>query len=155
MDYTAIGDMVNTASRIGGLTWFYREPLLNSSSVWREVRTRYPCRFVDKVEVKGCKGAVSVFTARRVNRGRGNDGEVTVPFGDAHPGLCLKKVLVPIWIVPHNYAYPQVSGFTGRIRARSACASPGFRAGVPPNNRPYEPVFRFSFVRPRGRGGRL
>jgi len=65
MNYTIIGDMVNLASRLEGLTKEYRQPLLISEGLRTRVGDKVPFRLIDSVAVKGKKQGVKIYTARR------------------------------------------------------------------------------------------
>jgi class 3 adenylate cyclase len=65
MDYSVVGDGVNLASRLEGLTKYFHEPLLVSETVRAKITTECAYRYLGRVAVKGRTRATEVWGLRR------------------------------------------------------------------------------------------
>ncbi len=76
LDYTAIGDNVNLASRLEGLCSQYGVGLVISGAVVERCGDRFRFRFIDMLRVKGKTRPVPVYTAMRLEEGRARAEEL-------------------------------------------------------------------------------
>lgn len=61
LEYTAIGDAVNLASRLESITKEYMSPIIVSQSTYDEVKHLFPARYLGEVKVKGKEIPVKIY----------------------------------------------------------------------------------------------
>ena len=75
-DYTLIGDNVNLASRLEGLTKYYGQKLVVSQAIKDACGDGFYFRILDNVRVKGKEEPVTIYTAYTLNEAETRKGEL-------------------------------------------------------------------------------
>lgn len=61
MQYTAVGDTVNTASRLQSLTKEFNSPIIISETVYEKLNNRIPAKFLDKIKLRGKEQDLKIY----------------------------------------------------------------------------------------------
>ena len=77
-DYSVIGDPVNLASRLEGVSKNYDATLVVGEDTYRDISTSFNFKLLDEVQVKGKSNKVSIYTIERENGLRNNKSNTNI-----------------------------------------------------------------------------
>jgi len=81
--WTVMGDNVNLASRLEGITKEYRRHIVIGEGTYRQVAEQFVCRDLDRIKVKGKHHPVNIYELLDVAQNRPKYESLLVPFAEA------------------------------------------------------------------------
>jgi class 3 adenylate cyclase/HAMP domain-containing protein len=62
MDYTVVGKTINISSRLERLTKVYKQPIIISENIFKNVNNSIPCRMLDHISVKNINETLRIYS---------------------------------------------------------------------------------------------
>ena len=106
MNYTAIGDGINLASRLEGLNKQYGTTILASDRIVEDARAKFDFRLLDLVAVKGKTGAIKIYELLGEKNTAGHLREKIAAYEAAFDAYVMRDFAQAIAILEQNNGDP-------------------------------------------------
>jgi adenylate cyclase len=106
MNYTAIGDGINLASRLEGLNKQYGTTILASDRIVEDVRGHFDFRLLDLVAVKGKTGAIKIYELLGEKNASGHLSQKVAAYEAAFDAYVMRDFAQAIAILERNNGDP-------------------------------------------------
>jgi adenylate cyclase len=117
MNYTAIGDCINLASRLEELNKRYGTTIIASDRIFEGARAHFDFRLLDWVAVKGKIGAIKIYELLNEKGGAAELGETVAAYEAAFDAYVARNFDKAISILEKNASDPPSAILLNRCRA--------------------------------------
>jgi adenylate cyclase len=130
MNYTAIGDAVNLASRLEGLNKQYGTTIIASDRIFQAAQAQFDFRLLDLVAVKGKTGAIKIYELLGEKNSADHQGQVIATYERAFEAYAACDFEKAITLLETNNGDPPSAALLDRCRGYQKVPPPADWSGV-------------------------